>query len=62
MTRPWVDRQFILGNDSLPGRVFDLAPDGKHIVALELVEAQTTGTRHVTFLVNFFDELRRRLP
>jgi len=43
---------------------FDIAPDGKHIVALlppEGGEAQQSR-RHVIFLMNFFDELRRRLP
>jgi serine/threonine-protein kinase len=43
---------------------FDLAPDGKRIVAV--MEAGTPGTppapRQVTFLLNFFDELRRRVP
>ena len=40
-----------------PGRNFDLAPDGKRIVAFE-----TMTNLHVKLLVNFFDELRRRLP
>ena|ERR1017187_7401712 len=40
----------------------DLAPDGKRIVALmpvETAEAQK-AQNHVTFLLNFFDEVRRR--
>jgi len=61
--RPWVNKQFALGMGSLPGRVFDLAPDGKRIVAMvDPVEDEGTGNLHVMFLVNFFDELRRRLP
>ena len=42
----------------------DLAPDGKRIVALmpaEGSEAQQSR-RHVVFLENFFDELRRLAP
>jgi hypothetical protein len=43
---------------------FDLAPDGKRVAAL--IPAASTGPRetqsHVTLMVNFFDELRRRLP
>lgn len=42
----------------------DLAPDGKHVVALmsaDTLENQKTQS-HVTFLENFFDELRRRVP
>jgi serine/threonine-protein kinase len=42
----------------------DLAPDGKRIVALmpaEKGEAQQSRN-HVVFLMNFFDELRRRVP
>jgi serine/threonine-protein kinase len=45
------------------GRDFDLAPDGKQIVALmpsESSEEMTPG--HVFFVENFFTELRRRVP
>lgn len=43
---------------------FDLAPDGKRfVVAAPLEEAQAQIEQsHVTFLLNFFDELRRRAP
>jgi serine/threonine-protein kinase len=43
---------------------YDVAPDGKRIIALMPVaspEAQQ-ARNHVTFLFNFFDELRRRVP
>jgi hypothetical protein len=43
---------------------YDLAPDGKRIVALmpdESAEGQK-AQNHVIFLQNFFDELRRRVP
>jgi Tol biopolymer transport system component len=43
---------------------YDVAPDGKRIAAImaaETPEAQTTQS-HVIFLMNFFDELRRRVP
>ena len=42
---------------------FDLAPDGKRIVALMPVETEDdSGARnHVTFLFNFLDELERRV-
>ena len=42
----------------------DLAPDGKRLAILPRdapAEAQR-GSVHVTFLLNFFDELRRRVP
>ena len=41
-----------------------LAPDGKRFAVFlppEVAGAET-GSVHVTFLLNFFDELRRRLP
>jgi len=51
--RPWSDKGF---------RETALAPDGKHFVVLG--QAEETGEQkaltHVTFLLNFFDELRRR--
>jgi len=43
---------------------FDITPDGKRFVVLmpgEGLERQTSQS-HVTFLLNFFDELRRRVP
>jgi len=43
---------------------YDLAPDGKRIVALmpvETAEGQKTQS-HVIFLENFFDEVRRKVP
>ena len=48
-----------------PGFVnFDLAPDGKRFAVFLNPEAkeETKGTVHATFLLNFFDELRRRAP
>ena len=42
----------------------DLAPDGKRVVALipaDTPEGQKSQN-HVTFLMNFFDEVRRKVP
>lgn len=45
-------------------RSYDVAPDGKRIVALMPAEGleEQKAQNHVTFLLNFFDELRRRVP
>jgi Tol biopolymer transport system component len=59
--RVWSDKQ--LGT-TLGAKNADPAPDGKRIVALmpvETAEGQKTQS-HVTFLMNFFDELRRKVP
>ncbi|HEY1494753.1 MAG TPA: DPP IV N-terminal domain-containing protein [Candidatus Solibacter sp.] len=42
----------------------DLAPDGKRFAVLTAPEAAAyaKGSVHVTFLLNFFDELKRRMP
>lgn len=56
--RPWSDKRlFYNGTSNLT-----LAPDGKRFAALLMPEAggQEKGSVHVTFLLNFFDELRRR--
>ena len=48
----------------LGGRDYDVAPDGKRIAALMPVvttESQQAQS-HVVFLLNFFDEVRRRAP
>jgi eukaryotic-like serine/threonine-protein kinase len=43
---------------------FDVAPDNKRIAAMlpQQLTGEPDGSVHVTFLVNFFDELRRRVP
>jgi hypothetical protein len=44
---------------------FDLSPDGRHIVGFPAPsprDAGRKGTVHVTLLLNFFDELKRRVP
>jgi serine/threonine-protein kinase len=59
--QPWSNKQ--LANVGIT-RNYDLAPDGKHIAALMPAEApeDKKATNHVTLLLNFFDELRRRVP
>lgn len=43
---------------------YDLAPDGKRLAAI-LENADAIGQKppkHLSFLINFFDEVRRRAP
>jgi Tol biopolymer transport system component len=58
--RVWSDKQlFYTGLSNL-----DLAPDGKRFAVLALAKAAEgeKDSRHVTMLLNFFDELKRRIP
>jgi len=59
--RAWSEKQIggAVGNKNV-----DLAPDGKRIVATMPVETAETqkAQNQVTFLMNFFDELRRKVP
>jgi hypothetical protein len=42
---------------------YDLAPDGKRLAAFVAEEAKDEKpTTHLTFLLNFTDELRRKAP
>ncbi len=42
---------------------FDVSPDGKRVVMLpQPAREDTGGSHHATFLLNFFDEVRRRVP
>jgi len=42
---------------------FDVSPDGKRVVMFPRSAAEDTGgSLHATFLLNFFDEVRRRVP
>jgi serine/threonine-protein kinase len=58
----WSNTPIFVPNPPM-GWAFDLAPDGKHVIALL---NQTSGEQkesvHVNVLLNFFDELRRRVP
>ena len=42
--------------------VFDVSPDGKRLVTTPAPEEDRKGSLHLTFLLNFFDELKRRVP
>jgi serine/threonine-protein kinase len=58
--RAWSDRQVLRPTFI---RTLDLHPDGKRFAVFERpVSDQTTGNLHVTFVLNFADELRRRVP
>ena len=59
--RVWSDRQILEAGSFLN---FALAPDGKCFAVFPMPEAtaEDKGPAHVTFLLNFFDELRRRVP
>jgi serine/threonine-protein kinase len=66
--RLWTDKQVgtILAPTAFSGgrRLFDLTPDGRRIIAWEPQEQpkEAKVDLHVTMLLNWFDELRRRLP
>ena len=40
---------------------FDLAPDGKRVAAVLSAEAPQPAQKQVTLVLNFFDEVRRRV-
>jgi len=60
----WSQKQIGGGGVVSAVRNFDLASDGKRIVALmpvETAEGQKAQS-HVIFLENFFDEVQRNVP
>jgi len=61
--RVWSARQ--LANFGIVGvGNYDLAPDGKRVAALMPIDTSETQQtqNHVTFLLNFADELQRKVP
>ena len=61
--RLWSDKRLL--NFGLIGTAsYDIAPDGNRIAALMPVETSESqqAQNHVIFLMNFFDELRRKVP
>ena len=61
--RVWSDR-LLLPNLVPVTPTYDITPDGKRfaVVLYEDGTAQERPITHVTFLLNFFDELQRRVP
>jgi serine/threonine-protein kinase len=58
--RIWSDTRLA---DIGPQANYDVAPDGNRILAvLPVVPSGQNAEHHVVFLLNFFDELRRRVP
>ena len=41
---------------------YDLAPHGKHLAAILAPDETKLRVTHLTFLLNFFDKLNRRVP
>jgi len=41
---------------------FELAPDGKRFAVVQTEVSEQKTPAHVTLMLNFFDELRRRAP
>ena len=60
--RVWAKNR--LANTGVIGPNYDLASDGKRIVTIMPANNSETqqSQSHVTFLLNFFDELRQRVP
>ena len=58
--RPWAPTQIL--RDGVRQN-FDVAPDGTRVAVFPRpTETPTEGSLHATFLLNFFDEVRRRIP
>jgi hypothetical protein len=58
--RQWTASPITLGGNYSP---YDVMPDGKRMAALPAAEAAREMTNlHMTFLLNFFDDLKRRIP
>jgi eukaryotic-like serine/threonine-protein kinase len=58
--RPWAPTQVL--RDGVRQN-FDVTPDGQRVVVYPRpTETRPEGSLHATFLLNFFDEVRRRIP
>jgi serine/threonine-protein kinase len=60
--RVWSNTQIVPRNAL--SSAFDLSPDGRHVAALVRSNAsgEQKGSVHINVLLNFSDELRRRVP
>jgi hypothetical protein len=61
--RVWSGQNVALPLNASIGAQYDVAPDGKRIVAgLYSGGSHPTDSSHVIFLENFVDELQRKVP
>jgi len=62
--RVWSDKRILFRDGGGPFPPYDLAPDGKGFAVLLYPDGTAEHQRpiNLTFLLNFFDELRRRVP
>jgi len=60
--RVWSEKKILFSHGPFPP--YDLAPDGKRFAVLLYPDARAEQQRdnHLTLLLNFADELRRRVP
>ena len=58
--RVWSATRLLLSSGGIS--VYDLAPDGKRLAAIVASDQAGGEPPHLTFLLNFFDELRRKVP
>jgi serine/threonine-protein kinase len=56
--RVWSEKRLL----GLPYGTLDLAPDGKHFAVILYADGAAETQPQLTILLNFFDELRRRVP
>jgi hypothetical protein len=62
--RMWSEKQLGVGASNVLVPNYDIAPDSKRIIALMPADTPNAqqAQNHVIFLMNFLDELRRRVP
>jgi hypothetical protein len=60
--RIWSDMSLTAVSASIGATQYDVAPDGKRLVAATYAGAPIQDASHVIFLENFVDELQRKVP
>jgi serine/threonine-protein kinase len=56
--RVWSEKRLL----RMPAAAYDLGPEGKRFAVVLAADGTAGPTTHLTVLLNFFDELRRRVP
>ena len=58
----WSDHRIFNPRGAGSARIYDLAQDGERFAVFEPPEGEQKPETHVNLLLNFFDEVRRRVP
>jgi len=57
-----VERRYYMGDGSMSGRTYDVAPDGKKFLMIQDASGAEAATPHLVVVLDWVEELKRLVP